>query len=96
MLLFVLIQILIEHPVSNSREPDQTLHSAASDLGLHCVSMSHKKDTRHTWVKYFCCVCYSHKWYSFFLRLDNLWIKTGFNHMDRHDVCHMLDRNRYN
>ena len=25
--------------------------SAASDLGLHCLHMSHKKDTRLIWVK---------------------------------------------
>ena len=25
-------------------------HSAASDLGLHCLSMSHKKDARLKWV----------------------------------------------
>ena len=23
----------------------------ASDLGLHCLPMSHKKDARHIWVK---------------------------------------------
>ena len=27
------------------------LHSAASGLGLHCLSMSHKKDARLIWVK---------------------------------------------
>ena len=26
-------------------------HSAASDLGLHCLPMSHKKDARLIWVK---------------------------------------------
>ena len=26
-------------------------HSAASDLGLHCWPMSHKKDARLIWVK---------------------------------------------
>ena len=36
---------------SNSRDPDQTLHFAASDLGLHCLPMSHKKDAGHIWVK---------------------------------------------
>ena len=28
----------------SSGDPDQTPHSAASDLGLHCLSMPHKKD----------------------------------------------------
>ena len=36
---------------ANSGDPDQTPHSVASDLGLHCLSMSHKKDARHIWVK---------------------------------------------
>ena len=35
---------------ANSGDPDQTLHSVASDLGLHCWPMSHKKDARHIWV----------------------------------------------
>ena len=36
---------------ANSRDPDQTSHSVASDLGLHYLPMSHKKDARHIWVK---------------------------------------------
>ena len=32
-------------------DPDQTPHSVASDLGLHYLPMSHKKDARHIWVK---------------------------------------------
>ena len=32
---------------------------------------------------------------TFFNKLDMLWIYSGFNHMDRHGVCHMWDRNRY-
>ena len=36
---------------ANSGEPDQTPHSVASDLGLHCLPLSHKKDARHIWVK---------------------------------------------
>ena len=31
--------------------PHQTLRSVASDLGLYYLPMSHKKDTRHIWVK---------------------------------------------
>ena len=26
-------------------------HSVASDLGLHYLTLSHKKDARHIWVK---------------------------------------------
>ena len=36
---------------ANSGDPDQTLHSVASDLDLHCLHMSHKKDARHKLVK---------------------------------------------
>ena len=45
---------------SNSGDPDQTLHSVASDLGLHYLSLSHKKDARHIWVK-MQLFCLSHK-----------------------------------
>ena len=31
-------------------EPDQMPHFAASDLVLHCLLMSHKKDARLIWV----------------------------------------------
>ena len=37
--------------LANSKDPDQTLHHALSDLGLHCLCMSHKKDARLIWVK---------------------------------------------
>ena len=37
---------------ANSVDPDQTLHYAVSDQGLHCLPMSHKKDARPIWVKY--------------------------------------------
>ena len=36
---------------ANIGDPDQTWHSVASDLGLHCLPMSHKKEARHIWVK---------------------------------------------
>ena len=51
MVFFTYIEILIEHTVSNSEDPDQIPHSAASDLGLHYLPMSHKKDARLIWVK---------------------------------------------
>ena len=38
--------------LANSEDPDQTPRSVASDLGLHCLSMSHKKDARLIWVNY--------------------------------------------
>ena len=46
MVFFIFIQIVIE-----SGDPDQTPRSAASDLGLHYLPMSHKKDARIVWVK---------------------------------------------
>ena len=58
--------------------PDDThlllMQSVASDLGLYYLSMSHKKNARLMWVKYFCCICYSHHLYCFFIELDNNWI----------------------
>ena len=36
---------------ANSGEPDQMPHSVASDLGLHYLPKSHKKDARHIWLK---------------------------------------------
>ena len=40
-------------------DPDQTSHhaasdldSAASDMGLHCLPMSHKKDARRIWAEH--------------------------------------------
>ena len=35
---------------ANSEDYDQTLHSAASDLGLHCLPMFILRDARHKWV----------------------------------------------
>ena len=45
---------------ANSEDPDQTPHSVASDLGLHYLTMSHKKGARHIWVK-MQLLCLSHK-----------------------------------
>ena len=36
---------------ANSVDPDQTPHSAASDMGLHFLSMSLLGDVRYKWVK---------------------------------------------
>ena len=47
--LVVLLLCFIEMPVinANSVDPDQTPRSAASDLGLHCLPVSHLWDVRH-------------------------------------------------
>ena len=54
MVLFIFIQILIEH----CGNPDQMACYAESGLGLHCLPMSHKKDARLIWVKHnlFSCI----------------------------------------
>ena len=45
----LLLPCFIEMPIfnANSVDPDQTPHSVASDLGLHCLPMSHFWDARH-------------------------------------------------
>ena len=52
MAFFIFIQILIKHSGRKQNgDPDQTPpHTAESDLGLHCLFMSHKKDARLIWV----------------------------------------------
>ena len=35
---------------ANSGDPDQTPHSAASDLGLHCLPVTHLGVSRLQWV----------------------------------------------
>ena len=35
---------------ANSGDPDQTLHSAASDLGLHCLPITLLRVSRLQWV----------------------------------------------
>ena len=37
--------------LANSGDPDQMPHFVASDLGLHYLPISNKKDARHIWVK---------------------------------------------
>ena len=60
MVFFIFIQVLIVNYASKQWRLDQTPHSVASDLGLHYVFMSHKKDARHIWVK-MQLFCLSHK-----------------------------------
>ena len=37
---------------ANSGDPDQTPHSAASDLGLHCLPITFQGVSRLQWVNY--------------------------------------------
>ena len=37
---------------ANSGDPDQTLRSAVSDLGLHCLPITLLRVSRLQWVKY--------------------------------------------
>ena len=39
------------HLLANSGGPDQTPHSAASDLGLHCLPLTLLEISRLNWVK---------------------------------------------
>ena len=49
---FVLLQCFVEIPIfyANSIDPDQTPHSVASDLCLHCLPMSLLLNARHKLV----------------------------------------------
>ena len=42
---------------ANSGDPDQMPHYVASDLGLYCLPMSHKKDAMLIWVNLVQCLC---------------------------------------
>ena len=50
---FLLVPCYKEIPVfdANSVDPDQTPHSPPSDLGLHCLPVSHLLEARHKGVK---------------------------------------------
>ena len=52
--IFLVLSFITEIPVlkANSVDPDQMPHSAASDLGIHCLPMSLLWGTRHQWVNY--------------------------------------------
>ena len=49
-LVFIIIFCRISELNANSIDPDQTPHSAASDLGLYCLPMSLLWDARFKWV----------------------------------------------
>ena len=49
--IFLLLSNSKVHFEVNSGDTNQMQHSLASDLGLHCLHMSHKKDARLIWVK---------------------------------------------
>ena len=38
---------------ANSGDPDQMLHSAVSDLGLHCSPITHLGVSRLQWIKFY-------------------------------------------
>ena len=42
-MIFLRKKKLIENSVSKDADPDQMTHSVLSDLGLQCLSMSHKR-----------------------------------------------------
>ena len=51
MVFFIFIQILIENYASKQWRLRSDAAFFASNLGLHYLHMSHKKDARHIWVK---------------------------------------------
>ena len=51
MVFFIRIQNFIHILQANSGHPDQAPRSAAADLGLDCLLISHKKDALLIWVK---------------------------------------------
>ena len=51
--IFSLSKFQLKILLANSEDPIQTLHYAVSDLNLHCLSMSHKKNARLIWVDMF-------------------------------------------
>ena len=57
--IFFLFKICKKLLLANSGKPDQTPHFAVSDLVLHCLPLSHKKDTRFIWVNRGYCKCFN-------------------------------------
>ena len=47
---FILVKFKLNFLQANNVDPDQTPHKAASDLDLHCLPLSHKKDAMLLWV----------------------------------------------
>ena len=53
MYFFIFVLFVFEFSIANSEDPDQTPHYAASDLSLHCLPMSHKRDARLKLVDFY-------------------------------------------
>ena len=68
---------------ANSRDPDQTLHSAASDLGLHCLPITISGVSLQQWVKSSLLRCWF--WlvpttYVFYWEIGKKWIFVILDH----------------
>ena len=48
---FIFVLFIIKISVRNSEDLHQTPLNGASDQGLHCLPMSHKRDAKLIWVK---------------------------------------------
>ena len=59
---------------ANSGEPDQTPLFAASDLVLHCLPMSHKKDSMLIWVN-------EAKFGTFLFKYNKIYSNCAIRHM---------------
>ena len=60
---------------ANSGDPDQPPHSVESDLGLHYLPMSHKKDASNIWVK-----C---NYFAYLIRVAEFWEVYCYNYLPR-------------
>ena len=50
--IYVFLEKKMVELLANSEDPDQTLHSAASVLALHCLPITLLRFSRLQWVKY--------------------------------------------
>ena len=59
--------------LANSVDPDQTLCSAVSDLGLHYLPRSHKRQARLIWVRdsYHCILMLNEQRYNMLRNFKN-------------------------
>ena len=62
MVFFIIIQVFIKDQSTNSGEPDQTPCFTATDLGIHCLPVSHKKDARFICIYRHCTTEVSDMW----------------------------------
>ena len=75
---------------ANSGDPDQTPHSAASDLGLHCLPSTLLQVFRLQWVKYQAGISKKNK-YSINTCVSNLSYHNYPKYWDRQAIANSVD-----